>query len=237
MKNENLTTNVECDITGNINVKNNEKILNDTTKIIGIYKIINKVDGKYYVGSSNDVLGKFGRWYEHKKKLKQGIHHNIRLQRAWNKHGENNFSFNLIEECEKSKLLSVEQIYLNDSKDKRNICYNLSFVAGRADLSEQTKLKISKKMKNYCASPEVRRNMSIRMSGDQNSFYGKLHTEETKLLISERCMGRKPSNTKSVKQIDLKTNALLKVWPSASSAFFSIQHTNFEFGLFYQPLI
>ena len=45
------------------NVTENE--WKDTGKVSGIYKIINKVNGKYYVGSSNDILGAGGRWKEH----------------------------------------------------------------------------------------------------------------------------------------------------------------------------
>src|ERR1035437_367642 len=42
-------------------------------KISGIYKIINKVNNKYYVGSSNDVKK---RWREHRGELKKKIHVN-----------------------------------------------------------------------------------------------------------------------------------------------------------------
>lgn len=39
-------------------------------KISGIYKIINKINGKYYVGSSKDIVTpNIGRWYMHKYEL------------------------------------------------------------------------------------------------------------------------------------------------------------------------
>ena len=82
-------------------------------KISGIYKIINKVNGKYYVGSSNDVLGKYGRWYEHRSNLLKNRHSNKKLQNAWNKYGENNFEYLMIENVNENELLIVEQKYLD----------------------------------------------------------------------------------------------------------------------------
>ena len=49
---------------------------------IGIYKIINKVNGKYYVGSSLNINK---RWSVHKSALSKNKHHNDHLQNAWNK--------------------------------------------------------------------------------------------------------------------------------------------------------
>jgi len=55
----NETTLKECDTTGNTPNKKESTPLNDITnvkeKISGIYKIINKVNGKYYVGSSTNL--------------------------------------------------------------------------------------------------------------------------------------------------------------------------------------
>ena len=46
-------------------------------KISGIYKIINKTNGKYYVGSSVDV---FRRWNSHLNHLIKNKHNNTHLQ-------------------------------------------------------------------------------------------------------------------------------------------------------------
>ena len=60
--------------------------------ISGIYKITNNVNGKFYIGSSQNISR---RWYDHKRELRIQKHHNKYLQRAWNKYGEENFSFEI----------------------------------------------------------------------------------------------------------------------------------------------
>jgi len=85
--------------------------------MIGIYKIKNLVNDKCYYGSSKNIEK---RWRTHKNHLNSGKHHNIPLQRAWNKYGENNFSFEVVEECNETILLEREQHYL-DLNPKYNI--------------------------------------------------------------------------------------------------------------------
>ena len=85
--------------------------------MIGIYKITNKVNGDCYYGSSVNVEK---RWYRHLNDLKNGSHHNPILQRAWLKYGENNFTFEIVEECTSDNLLIIEQKYL-DLRPKYNI--------------------------------------------------------------------------------------------------------------------
>lgn len=85
--------------------------------MIGIYKITNKINGDSYYGSSVNIKK---RWDKHIYDLKNGKHHNIKLQRAWVKYGEDNFIFEIIEECGKEDILIVEQRYLN-LKPKYNI--------------------------------------------------------------------------------------------------------------------
>ena len=59
-------------------------------KICGVYKIENSVNGKYYIGSSNNI---YRRWKEHIKLLNKNNHHSPHLQFAWNKYGEKILSF------------------------------------------------------------------------------------------------------------------------------------------------
>lgn len=71
---------------------------------IGIYKIINQIDGKYYVGSSNNIEG--NRWPYHKYHLRKGDHYNNHLQNAWNKYGESCFEFVIVNEVLELDLLT-----------------------------------------------------------------------------------------------------------------------------------
>lgn len=57
----------------------------------GIYKIINKVNGKYYIGMTNVSFNK--RMRSHVNRLRCGKHINNHLQAAFNKYNEVNFIF------------------------------------------------------------------------------------------------------------------------------------------------
>ena len=54
----------------------------------GIYKILNKSNGKCYIGSSCN-LNK--RKYQHFNSLMKNKHYNLYLQKSFNKYGKDNF--------------------------------------------------------------------------------------------------------------------------------------------------
>lgn len=132
-------------------------------KISGIYKIINKVNGKCYFGSSKNIIR---RWAIHKYYLKKNTHSNTNLQYSWNKYGEQSFNFEICEECNENKLLTIEQTYLDKAKLNPIKYYNINYKANGCEYSKETIEKLSK-----------------RNTGIGNPFYGKHHTEETKKKI------------------------------------------------------
>ena len=110
-------------------------IINDTNKdstknqcrnigvVSGIYKIINKVNGKYYVGNSKNI---YKRWIKHKSLLRHNKHINDYLQNAFNAYGESNFEFIIVEKCLIENLKKLEQKYLDIAKSTQNDNYNLN---------------------------------------------------------------------------------------------------------------
>jgi hypothetical protein len=56
----------------------------------GVYEIVCAVDGRRYVGASNNILYRLGY---HLKRLRIGQHGNRKLQEAWNQFGERAFQF------------------------------------------------------------------------------------------------------------------------------------------------
>jgi group I intron endonuclease len=93
---------------------------------MGIYAIINKVSGRYYIGSTIHLKR---RIIEHKSKLRNGRHHNFKLQGAYDKYGESNFSFEVLEYVKSdNKLMEREQYWLDKTKACK-VGYNLSSVA------------------------------------------------------------------------------------------------------------
>lgn len=74
--------------------------------ICGIYKITNKINGKCYIGQSNNI---HRRW---KQELAPNAKLNPHLARAFEKYGIDNFEFEIIEECEREDLNERERFYI-----------------------------------------------------------------------------------------------------------------------------
>ena len=79
----------------------------------GVYKITNLANGHKYIGSAKNVIS---RMTDHKRDLRKGVHANSRLQRAWDKYGEANFVFEVIEYCSEEVRFDREQSYLPEEK-------------------------------------------------------------------------------------------------------------------------
>lgn len=131
----------------------------------GIYYIKNKVNNKIYVGSSNNVLY---RKIHHFSELRRQIHKNDYFQKSFNKYGEENFVFHIIEYLEIKNLLNREQYWIDYYKaSERKYGYNICRIAGRADTwinkkhhTEETRKKLSIANIGQKRSLESRLNMS-----------------------------------------------------------------------------
>ena len=77
--------------------------------IIGIYKITNLLSGKFYIGQSIDINYRF---YEHK--IGVGHHHKSAIDAAIKKYGANNFSYEILEECNREELFIKERYWAED---------------------------------------------------------------------------------------------------------------------------
>ena len=88
----------------------------------GIYVITNRLGFYKYIGQSRNILK---RWKEHKYRLRRNKHHNPYLQNAWNKYGERNFNFEVIEFCKDYELNDKEQYWLERLKPEYNIIRNI----------------------------------------------------------------------------------------------------------------
>lgn len=110
----------------------------------GIYKIENLVDGKIYIGSSMDLQN---REYKHFWMLNKNIHDNKHLQNSYNKIGQDNFKFEVIEECDYNLLIERENWYINQyNSNKQEFGYNMALVNEfrRNTYNDEVKLKLSK---------------------------------------------------------------------------------------------
>jgi group I intron endonuclease len=176
----------------------------------GVYKITNLKNNKCYIGSSINIIR---RWGEHKRHLINNKHTNIHLQKSWNKHGENSFLFEIIEYVEnKENLVNREQYYLDEFKKcNSKILYNLCPVAYSAlgfKHSKDTKNKMSESHKGLTHKKDT----IIKMIKNKNK-----QSKQTKDKLSEINKGRTPQNKQPIYQIDLNNN-ILKQWDCVTDA-------------------
>lgn len=95
-------------------------------KISGIYCITNIINGKQYVGLSKDCNK---RWADHYSKAYYSTRDDDLkkpLYKAMKKYGRENFSFQILEECDE-ELLKEREIYWIKKLDSYNTGYNATF--------------------------------------------------------------------------------------------------------------
>lgn len=122
----------------------------------GIYVIEQISTGLSYIGSSHRVSA---RWYAHKRLLKSGRHHSPRLQAAWSKYGESDFSMRVLEECPRTSLLVKEQEYIDAFRPVFNACPLARSRAGSTVLPE-VRERIRRGMTGKKFTAEHRANIS-----------------------------------------------------------------------------
>lgn len=119
--------------------------------MVGIYKIINKINEDCYIGSSINLKN---REFRHLRDLKNNNHHSVILQRAVEKYGIENFQFEIVEECLKSELLNREQYYLDTLNPKYNICKIAGSPLGTKQSKEACEKKRKYAIENNIVPPE-----------------------------------------------------------------------------------
>ena len=178
-------------------------------KASGIYAIRNTVNNKHYVGSAVYLTQRF---CDHKKRLRARKHHSIKLQRAWNKHGEESFSFEVLQLVqEKKELIATEQEWIDRlNAAGRRSGYNVSPTAGsclgvkhgsatRAKMSAASRGRVQSKdtvekranaLRGQKRSVSAKALMSVKAIGNRRNV-GRKHTDEARANMSAARIGIK----------------------------------------------
>lgn len=142
-------------------------------KSIGIYRIRNLITNKVYVGQTTENFQR--RYWLHRWQLRKNKHDNNHLQRAWNKYGEENFIFEVIEVVNKEEIDEKERYWIAFYRNSSYGCYSIQ------DGGQDKRL-------GRCLSAEARKKIGelnrVRMLGSKLP-------DETKRKMSESRKGKR----------------------------------------------
>jgi group I intron endonuclease len=182
-------------------------IINDTKNKSGVYCWVNLINGKYYIGSglklNTRISDYFQDWYYKKK-------NNTIIVKAIIKYGIGNFALLILDFTEEENTLSKEQFWIDKLKPEYNILKEVSNSKGYKHTLEN-KILMREKALGRKHSEEVRKAMSKNRMGENNSFFGKTQSEETKVKLKEIALNRTKLHKPGVKVevLDLKTNEII----------------------------
>lgn len=126
-------------------------------KICGIYCIYNKINHKRYIGQSTNI---YMRRCCHLSELRGNYHCNNHLQNAYNKYGEENFEFFIVELCDDKKLNDYEKFWI-DYYNTFNMDYGYNRTTGGDGASgikktDEQRAVISEKLRGRPVSEQTR---------------------------------------------------------------------------------
>ena len=160
----------------------------------GIYEIKNIITNCRYIGSAQNFNR---RKSGHFSLLRRGKHYNIHLQRAFDKYGEGNFIFNVLENCSEEDLIIREQWYF----DNFNPEYNIAPTAGNSLHRRHTKESIEKIRKNSIERKDSEATKNALEKGRMHNK-GKHFDRELKIKMS---LAKSDGKKRPIKRICITT--------------------------------
>lgn len=160
-----------------------------------VYRILNKVNGKMYIGQSINFSR---RKYEHTYDLKMNKHTNPCLQEDYNKYGKQNFIYEILEDnISDIDLLYKETYWMNYYGGIES-----SEIYNEQDIVSHNE-EYNSKIRGFIHNEETRKKMS-------KSHQGHLHTLEEKQKIAEANIGKRKYSKKFIdllrkEYLDLKS--------------------------------
>src|SRR5258708_1253606 len=152
---------------------------------LGIYKVTCIGNGRFYIGSAVNLQQ---RKRQHFSDLRLNKHGNRHVQRAWNKYGEQAFTFEVLEQVLPISLLAREQYWLNKLKPFGRKGFNIAREAG-SNLGWKHTPEARAKMKGREFSPEHIAKLSEAKLGKP----GRKMSLETREKIGQAHLGREKS--------------------------------------------
>jgi len=164
------------------NAKTNKSLIfKDNKDKAFVYRWINKLNGKEYLGSTSSAKRRLNTYYD----LKTLGEVNMPIYNAILKHGHENFIFEIIEYCLSEDTIKREQYYLDNFDFEYNVLANANSLAGYKHTAETlAKFKGRKNLLGFKHLAET-----LEMLREINT--GKVHTEEAKEVMRNSWAQRK----------------------------------------------
>lgn len=155
-----------------------DEVLKDNRNLSGVYRWVNNLNGKTYVGSGVNLAKRLGSYYN-KKELSRNPRP---ILDALLKYGYNNFTLEILEYCPKTKVLEREQFYLDLLLPEYNILKHAYSLLGFKHSQESIE-----KLKAKIISPEHKEILS-------QVHKGKLVSEVTKKKLAAATASYRKNN-------------------------------------------
>ena len=166
-----------------------QNIINENKNKSGIYQWVNILNGKTYIGSSVNLGRRLKQYYTYSY-ITSSQNKKMIIYKAILKYGYSNFSFKILEYCDISILIQREQFYFSLLKPEYNTLKNAGNTLG------------------YRHTDETITKMSKIKIGQNNHFYGKIHSEEVKFKISQSKLGNTHSEVTKEKMSQAKGSTI-----------------------------
>lgn len=173
-----------------------------------IYKIINKLNQKMYIGKT-EHLNPEKRWLEHQADAKNPDRNHRALYKAINKYGIENFSFKVIEETVSPE---EREVYYIQYYDTYHNGYNETLGGDGAKYLELPEQDICKYYLKHYSIPQT----AIEFGHDYLTIKKVLYKNNINILSATEAT--KKIRSKAVAKLDKQTEEIIEIYSSIAEA-------------------
>lgn len=163
------------------NFKENRLRITKDEKKVGVYCLVNLINGHTYIGSSNNIASRM-RNYLNNAFLNRIKNSNMPISKALLKYGQNNFAVLIVEYVDSSELTTRETYFISQLLPYYNVLKQGYSSTGYKH-TEATKKALSDLGKNRVHTDNTKALLSTASMGENNPFYNKTHSVKSKLSM------------------------------------------------------
>lgn len=156
-------------------------ILKENKNKPGVYCLVNVSNGHFYIGSSSNLSSRM-RNYLNVAFLKNRKNVNMPIVNALLKYGSENFAMLIVEYTDLDVIIIRESHWITKLQPYYNVLKQGYSSLGYKH-TEATKELLSDLAKNRTHSPETKTLIAKALTGENNPFFGKIHSNESKIKM------------------------------------------------------